>query len=87
MPLPRGFPECGNPLPTESEEEANALKAAIFSSLFVRSRVYWNRDREPRTLSAWSLPECRGAGCLPKGKKRFDNETHIWTIVCKVSGI
>jgi hypothetical protein len=82
-----GFPECGNPLSTENDQEAHSLKAAICCSLFVRSRVYWNRDREPRTLSTGSLRDCYGAGCLPKGNKPFDNNTRIWTFVCEESGI
>ena len=55
-----------------------------FSSLFVRSRVYWNRDREPLTLSACSLPWGLGvvvAGLHPKGKEQFDSNMRIGTFI------
>src|SRR3979490_674639 len=53
----------------------------ICCSLFVRSRVYWNREREPRTLSASSLPRRRGASSYPKGKKQFANDMRIGTFI------
>src|SRR5882757_2970942 len=53
----------------------------ICCSLFVRYRVYWNREREPRTLPASSLPRRRGVSSHPKGKKQFDNNTRIWTFI------
>jgi len=57
------------------------LKAAIYSSLFVRSRVYWNREREPRTLSASSLARRRGVSSHPKSTNQFDNDMRIWTFI------
>src|ERR1700704_3759147 len=57
------------------------LKAAIYSSLFVRSRVYWDREREPRTLSASSQSRRRGVSGHPKGKKQFDNNPRIWIFI------
>ena len=53
----------------------------ICCSLFVRYRVYWDREREPRTLSASSLSRRRGVSGHPKGKKQFDNNTRIWTFI------
>src|SRR5882757_236479 len=51
----------------------------ICCSLFVRYRVYWDREREPRTLSASSLPRRRGVGSHPKGKKQ--NDMRIWRFI------
>ncbi len=70
--------------PYRTRLRCEALKAAILNSLFVRSRVYWNRDREPGTLSACSLPWCLGVvvACLhPKGKRQFDYNMRIWTFI------
>jgi hypothetical protein len=58
----------------------------ICCSLFVRYRVYWDRERKPRILSASSLPRRRGVSGHPKGKKQFDNDMRIWIFIRNEGG-